>query len=36
MNVEEVGMFLLKSIVVGKIYDALVGFRLEDAFYMDK
>jgi len=36
MNVEEVGMFLLNSVVVGKIYDALVGFRLEDAFYMDK
>ena len=29
-------MFLLNSVVVGKIYDALVGFRLEDAFYMDK
>ena len=30
------GMFLLNSVIVGKIYDALVGFRLEDAFYMDK
>ena len=36
MSVEEVGMFLLNSVIVGKIYDALVGFRLEDAFYMDK
>lgn len=36
MIVEEVGMFLLNSVVVGKIYDALVGFRLKDAFYMDK
>ena len=36
MNVEEVGMFLLNSVVVGKIYDALLGFRLEGAFYMDK
>lgn len=29
-------MFLLNSVVLGKIYDALVGFRLEDAFYVDK
>lgn len=36
MKVEEVGIFLLNSVVVGKIYDAMVGFRLEDAFYMDK
>ena len=34
MNVEEVGMFLLSLVVVGKIYGALEGFRLEDAFYM--
>lgn len=25
-------MFLLNSVVLGKIYDALVGFRLTDAF----
>lgn len=29
-------MFLLNSVVLGKIYDALVGFRLKDACYMDK
>lgn len=29
-------MFLLNSVVLGKVYDALVGFRLKDAFYMDK
>lgn len=29
-------MFLLNSVVLGKIYDVLVGFRLKDAFYMDK
>lgn len=29
-------MFLLNSVVLGKIYDALVGFRRKDAFYMDK
>lgn len=29
-------MFLLNSVVLGKICDALVGFRLRDAFYMDK
>lgn len=29
-------MSLLNSVVLGKIYDALVGFRLKDAFYMDK
>lgn len=29
-------MFLLNSVVLGKICDPLVGFRLKDAFYLDK